>query len=134
MNTAIAEKARDVNIGLSEGDRSEAARLLGRILADEFVLYAKTRNFHWNVIGPGFSELHKLFEALYEEQGKIVDETAERIRAIDKPAPGSLAEFLKQARLKEAPGALAEGSRLVAALLEDHEALSRTLRQDVSAC
>ncbi|HVE13412.1 MAG TPA: DNA starvation/stationary phase protection protein [Elusimicrobiota bacterium] len=136
MNSATIEKGKaDVlHIGIGEGDRGQVARILGRLLADEFVLYAKVRNFHWNVEGPRFAQLHKFFEELYEDLDEIVDEVAERIRALDKPSPGSLAEFLKSTRLKEAPGGPLESGAMVAALLQDYEHLVRELRPEIDAC
>jgi len=120
-----------VNLGLAEKDRAGAARLLAPLLADEQVLYAKTRNFHWNVEGPHFHDLHKMFEAQYDALAGTIDEIAERIRALGEPAPGSMKEFLALARLAEAPGRPAPGAEMVRALLADHEALARQLRKDL---
>ncbi len=55
-----------IKIGISESNRKAVVDLLNKLLADEFVLYVKSRNFHWNVETPNFSELHKFFEAQYE--------------------------------------------------------------------
>ena len=73
------------------------------------MLYIKKRNFHWNLIGGRFHTLHEHFEQLYTELALAIDETAERIRMIGCVAPGSMAEFLKLATLKETKGALVEG-------------------------
>lgn len=120
-----------VNIGLSDKSRTQAAGILNAVLADEYVLYTKTRNFHWNVTGEAFSELHKFFESQYEALDEAIDEVAERVRALGGESAGSLAEFLKAARLKEAPGRRRDGLSMVKELLADHEALARTLRGDV---
>lgn len=107
--------------------------LLQHLLADEYVLYTKTRNFHWNVTGPRFYDLHKFFEAQYDEIDESIDEIAERIRSLGGVSAGSLAEFLKNARLSEQAGALLSPDLMVEKLLADHEAIIRTLRQDVKA-
>ena len=114
-------------IGLTDEARRKVADMLNHLLADEFVLYAKTRGFHWNVVGPHFGPLHALFESQYEALDETVDEVAERARALDGRAAGSLGEFMQLTRLKEASGALSD-TQMIAALLADHEALVRVLR------
>jgi starvation-inducible DNA-binding protein len=104
--------------------------VLRKLLADEFTLYLKTRNFHWNVTAPNFHDLHKFFEGQYEALDDTVDAVAERIRSLDAPAPGGLADYRTLARLADAaPGQDAAG--MIKALLADHEALARTLRADI---
>ena len=118
------------NVGLSEQDRVAVLDILKALLADEFVLYTKTRNYHWNVVGPQFNDLHKFFEAQYEELSDFVDDVAERMRAVGGWAPGTLVEFQQIARLTEQPGEFPEAERMLVNLLEDHEALIRSIRVD----
>jgi starvation-inducible DNA-binding protein len=120
-----------VQIGLSESARSTVVELLNTLLADEYVLYTKTRNFHWNVTGPDFHALHKFFEAQYEQVDGFVDDVAERVRQLGGRALGSLAEFGKATRLKESPKGRPDAAGMVQALLSDHEAVIRALRQDL---
>ena len=68
------------NIAMSDSNRQSVVEILNALLADEYVLYTKTRNYHWNVVGPQFNDLHKFFEAQYEDLDGIVDEVAERAR------------------------------------------------------
>lgn len=49
------------NIGLLDEQREGAVAILNTLLADEYLLYTKTRNYHWNVVGPQFNDLHKFF-------------------------------------------------------------------------
>src|SRR5919108_1621840 len=93
-----------LNIGLSEEQREGVVAILNALLADEYVLYTKTRNYHWNVVGPRFNDLHKFFEAQYSALNDIVDDVAERARALGGRSLGTLAEFSQHARLKEHPG------------------------------
>ena len=83
------------SIGLTDAQRAGVIEILNTLLADEYVLYTKTRNFHWNVTGPQFNDLHKFFEAQYAELNVIVDDVAERARPLGGEAAGSLAEFLR---------------------------------------
>lgn len=121
------------NLGIDEAERGAIVRILNAVLADEYVLYTKTRNYHWNVVGPQFNDLHKFFEAQYEELDGFVDEVAERARTLGGQASGTLTEFLQQARLREQPGKYPDARTMIANLLADHETLARQLRQDVDA-
>lgn len=121
------------NIGLSSKSRDTVIELLARLLADEHVLYVKTRNFHWNVTGLDFGSLHALFESQYNGLAETIDEIAERLRSLGGTAPGSMKEFLKLARLDEQPGGKLPAEKMIAALLGDHEAVIRSLRADIKA-
>lgn len=116
------------SIGLEAKTRTKIEKTLAAILADQHVLYVKTRNFHWNLIGGRFYALHEHFEAMYDELATAIDETAERIRMIGGVAPGSMKAFLATATLKEEEGALVGGDEAIAALLSDHESVIRSLR------
>ncbi|MET0262963.1 MAG: DNA starvation/stationary phase protection protein [Rariglobus sp.] len=119
------------NIGLSSKALESVVGALAVILADEHVLYVKTRNFHWNVTGPHFGPLHALFEKQYDELAETIDEIAERIRALGGTAPGSMAAFLKLARLSEHTGKTPKASAMIEALLADHEAIVTALRKAI---
>jgi starvation-inducible DNA-binding protein len=120
------------NIGLSDKSRDAVVKILNVLLADEYVLYTRSRSFHWNVVAPNFSELHAFFQAQYEELDGIVDEVAERARTLGGAAAGSLGEFLKLTRLKESPALPRDAAGMVAALLEDHESVIQALRRDLA--
>ena len=84
----------DINIGISESHRKKIADELSKVLADTYMLYLKTHNYHWNVTGAHFHSLHEQFEEQYTELADAIDEIAERIRALGHKAPGSFKEFL----------------------------------------
>jgi len=120
-----------VNIGIPDDNRQKVVEILNTLLADEFLLYAKSRNYHWNVTGPQFNDLHKFFESLYEALDEVIDDVAERTRALDGRAFGTLEEFRTKARLGEKPGAVPPARDMLASLLADHEAIIRALRADI---
>lgn len=122
------------NIGLNDSDRQGVVALLQTLLADEYVLYTRTRNYHWNVTGPQFNDLHKFFEAQYETLDDIVDEVAERARALGGGVGATLGEFVKGTRLKETPGRVPAALDMVGDLLADHETIIRQLRSDLEIC
>ncbi|HEX7901127.1 MAG TPA: DNA starvation/stationary phase protection protein [Planctomycetota bacterium] len=119
--------------GLSDKARETMGKVLNDLLADAHVLYVKTRNYHWNVTGPHFNDLHKVFEAQYQALEGEIDEIAERGRAVGVKAEATLADFLKRARIKEYPGEQLDAKGMLTSLLSDHETLARQLRKDVEA-
>ncbi len=135
MNTQTAHKTSvNAGIGLKEASRISVLALLDHALADEYVLYTKTRNFHWNVEGPRFSELHKFFEDQYEQLNEVIDEVAERSRALDGRSMGSMKEFLAKARLRESTALSMTPEGMLSELAGDHESLIRSLRSGIDAC
>jgi starvation-inducible DNA-binding protein len=119
------------DIGIEDADRQAVVDLLQATLADAHVLYMKTRKYHWNVQGPRFHMLHLQFEAQYTLLEASIDEIAERIQMLACPAIGTFAEMLKQSQLKEQPGKNPPAQQMVADLLADHEAIIRTLRENI---
>lgn len=122
------------DIGIPEEKKSAVVAILNDLLSDEYLLYTKTRNYHWNVVGPDFAELHKFFESQYEALDGIVDEVAERARMLGGRSLGTMTEFLKAARLKEFPKNYPDAKKMLKNLLEDHEELVNLLRGDLAAC
>ncbi len=122
------------NIGIHEKDRAAVASLLNKLLADEFLLYTKSLNFHWNIVGPHFPELHAFFKQVYEELFDICDDVAERIRALGFPAYGSLQEFSSNTRLNDQTGNIIPDYEMLQALLNDYESVIRTIRGDITNC
>ncbi|MBL8212246.1 MAG: DNA starvation/stationary phase protection protein [Bryobacterales bacterium] len=121
----------EINIGLEANEREGVVALLQHNLADLHVLYIKSRNFHWNVVGPHFAELHGFFEEQYDQLEESIDEVAERIRALGGVATGSMEGFLKLARLSESTGNPPNADAMIAELLADHESIIRQLRLDL---
>ncbi|WP_315814445.1 Dps family protein [Paraflavitalea speifideaquila] len=119
------------NIGLTEKNAQQIALTLNKILADEQILYAKTRNYHWNYEGDNFMEMHKFYEGQYEELADVVDDVAERIRTLGHFAEGRLKEYLKLADLEEqAP--TPDQQKQVRNLLDDHETMTRYIREQIN--
>ena len=77
----------NAKIGISEQDREAVIDILTKALADEYVLYTKTRNYHWNVVGPHFNDLHKFFEEQYGQTTEDIDEIAESCLLYTSPSP-----------------------------------------------
>ncbi|MEP6844609.1 MAG: DNA starvation/stationary phase protection protein [Panacibacter sp.] len=118
------------NIGLTEKNSQAIAEKLNTILADEFLLSLKTRNYHWNVEGSNFMEMHKFYEGLYDELDEVIDELAERIRAIGHYSQGRMSDFMKTTNLQE-EGYTNDQKTQLKNLLDDHETIIRYLRKDI---
>lgn len=116
-----------VNIGISEKDRKKIVGGLSKMLADSYVLYLKTHNFHWNVTGPMFQTLHVMFMAQYTELWNALDPIAERIRSLGYPAPGSYKKFVELASIKEEEGT-PSATEMIKQLIAGQEAVARTAR------
>ncbi len=119
-----------VDIGISEKNRAAVALELNKLLADEHVLYNKTKNYHWSIEGPSFMEFHKLYETQYTELAEVIDEIAERIRTIGHFAEGRLKELVKLASLEE-PEAPTHQTEQIENLEADHETLIKRLRKHI---
>ena len=116
-----------INIGINDSEREQISQALSRLLADSYILYLKTHNFHWNVTGPMFQTLHTMFMEQYTEEWGALDTIAERIRALGYPAPGSYKQFVELATIKEEVGVPnAEG--MIKQLLDGQESVVRTAR------
>lgn len=120
----------DTNIGLEASVRQQIAHNISLLLADTYVLYAKTQNFHWNVIDPRFYSLHIFLEKQYEELAEALDEIAERIRMLGEHAPGNLKQFIEMTNLKEASQEI-NGDKMIKQLLDDHEAICAFIRKGI---
>ncbi len=125
------ESTMNPNIGLADEQRTAVVKILNTLLSDEYVLYTKTRNYHWNVLGPQFNDLHKFFEEQYTELTEVVDDVAERARSLGGWALGTLKEFSQHARLNEHPDQYPNARQMIANLLADHETIVRQLRIDL---
>ncbi len=117
--------------GIDQKDRAALAEHLGKALADNYLLYLKTQNLHWNVVGPMFYGVHKLTEAQYQDMAEAIDDIAERIRAIGFPAPGNFEAYKKVTSIKEAPSEF-DATAMIAELANDNETCSRSFRKAVS--
>jgi starvation-inducible DNA-binding protein len=98
------------------------------MLADSYILYLKTHNFHWNVTGPMFQTLHIMFMEQYTEQWNALDLIAERIRALGYPAPGSYKRYAELSSIKEEEGVPAARD-MILQMVAGQEAVARTARE-----
>jgi starvation-inducible DNA-binding protein len=120
------------NIGIKEEDRKIVAEQLAKLLADEHVLYIKTRNAHWNVESADFHSKHLFFEVQYTQLEEFIDSVAERMRAIGHYAPATMKSFLQLTHLTEYSERTNDSSGFIKELLEDHESIIEFLRANIN--
>ena len=121
-----------MDIGINPEQREAVAEQLNVLLADSYTLYLQTHNFHWNVTGSQFRELHLMFEEHYNELALAVDEIAERIRTLGFAAPGTYKAFAALSTIDEVDG-VPEASEMVNILTASHESVVRTCRTALKA-
>jgi starvation-inducible DNA-binding protein len=133
-STLVKKSNMEISIGLSEESLNGVIKILNNVLCDEYVLYTKTRNYHWNVIGPQFHDRHEFFQEQYEILDEIIDEVAERTRQLNGKSLGTLQEFVEYSRIKESPGDYPNDMKMISNLLSDHEQIIKTLRKNADEC
>lgn len=101
--------------------------LLNYIVATSYVLVVKLKNFHWNITGPFFNDLHRFFEQEYQILDDVIDLVAERIRTYDTRPLSSMAEFLEQSILSENFDDFS-AKQMIADLVEDYSRVVQFLR------
>lgn len=121
-----------INIGISAENSHLVTSELSKILADEYILYTKTRNAHWNVEGSDFYDKHKFFETQFEEIDEFIDSVAERIRALGHYAPATLGLFLSLTHLTEMTREKNDSNGFIKELVADHETIIIKLRENIS--
>jgi starvation-inducible DNA-binding protein len=133
MSTATATKKADGTAFSTRNDlgaetRARVVALLNQYLADTFDLMSQTKFAHWNVKGPTFIALHKLFDELAETLEEHVDEIAERTTALGGVAMGTARQTAAASRITEFPAGVHKGQDVVAALADRFAALGKSVR------
>lgn len=119
------------SIGITEINRQAVANELATLLADEYVLYTKTRNAHWNIEGIHFYEKHKFFEVQFTQLDEMIDKVAERIRSLGHYADASLKSFLAITHLAEIVVDGNTSNSYIKELLMDHESIIIHCRENI---
>jgi starvation-inducible DNA-binding protein len=134
LENQINKIKENVDIGIEEENRKSVIAILNTLLADEYLLFTKTRNYHWNVVGKDFKERHDFFQQQYEQLDQMIDEISERSRQLGGVAVATMAEFIKITNLKENPGDYPSDMKMISNLLNDHENTIKYLRKSSEEC
>lgn len=120
-------------VGITPANRRKVAMIFEAVLADETVLYIKTKNAHWNVEGHDFYEKHLFFDVQIKQLDEMIDSIAERIRTLDHYAAASMKQYLKLTHLTEATREKNNSEGFIKELVMDHESIILHLREHVNS-
>jgi len=109
----------------------EISTFLNMLLADEYVLYTKTRNAHWNASDPSFVELHKFLEIQYGLLDVMIDDIAWRIRSLGHFASGTMKNFLSVTQMSEDHQDFGNSTEIIQTLVADHKTIIRIIRNKI---
>jgi starvation-inducible DNA-binding protein len=114
-------------LNLDKKKTTTTAKELNVLLADYHLYYQKLRNFHWNVIGHNFFDLHIKFEEMYDDAKLKIDEIAERILTLRFQPTSNFTDYVKMSNIKESPSDTKD-LKMVEILLDDHGKLLKQMR------
>ncbi|RXG20839.1 Dps family protein [Leeuwenhoekiella aequorea] len=117
-------------LNLDTEKTKKTVKELNTLLADYHLYYQKLRNFHWNIIGENFFDLHIKFEEMYNDTLIKIDEIAERILTLRFQPVSNLSDYIKMSEIKESPSEVKD-IEMIEILLEDHGKLLIQMRKTV---
>ena len=120
-----------MRIGLNKERSVVVAGRLNKYLADLHVLYAKLHNYHWNVVGLGFFEMHLKLEELYTATALEIDTVAERVLQLEERPLASMKAYLETSTLKEAESVKKKPTVAAADIVADYEVVLKETRETV---
>ncbi|HUO87648.1 MAG TPA: DNA starvation/stationary phase protection protein [Rhizomicrobium sp.] len=110
------------------------AEALNGLVADAYVLYLKTKNFHWHVSGPHFRDYHLLFDEQADQIFASTDVLAERVRKLGAETVHSFAEMLKRTALKESNSDYLAPGEMLRELMNDNKTVIKNMRAAHELC
>ena len=116
-----------LNTGIPDDERMKIIEELNKLLADVYVTFVQARNFHWNVVGKNFNDLHSKFQGIYEMMDGTGDSLAERVRMLDGTPDSTMAMWLSKASLKEVV-AVETAEAMVVVLISNLESIIMSMR------
>jgi starvation-inducible DNA-binding protein len=112
----------------------DIAGAMNAILADTFVLYMKTKNFHWHVSGPHFRDYHLLLDDQAAEIFATTDDIAERVRKIGGNTLRSIGDIGRKQRLADNDAEYVDPADMLAELREDNQRVVAAMREAHELC
>ncbi|MGD9635608.1 MAG: Dps family protein [Pirellulales bacterium] len=119
---------------LSADGVSAISAELRKLLADVFVLYVKTKNFHWHMSGPHFRDYHLLLDDQSEQIFAMTDDIAERARKIGGTSLHSIGDIAKHQRLQDNDQTFVQPHEMLVELAEDNQRLTQLMRATHAVC
>ncbi len=128
MDNGTSEKKikRFARLGYDALETVELVEAMNTVIANFAVHYQKLRNFHWNITGPDFFDIHEKFEVQYNEAQVAIDVIAERVRVFGATPLSTYKEFLERSDIKEASPELT-AHEMLGEVINDYETLIEKL-------
>lgn len=115
-----------------ESSIKKSCEFMNELLADEFTLFTKTLNYHWNVTGPRFHSIHKFLETQYNELLVVMDDIAERVRILGERPVSTVKGMTKNRNLKEEDRESMSSNDMLYDLLSAHIQIQNEIKEFVS--
>jgi starvation-inducible DNA-binding protein len=112
----------------------EITGALNALIADVFVLYLKTKNFHWHMSGPHFRDYHLLLDDHGDQIFAMTDDIAERVRKIGGTTIRSIGHIARLQRILDNDAEYVTPADMLSELHEDEKALVLSMRAIHSLC
>ncbi|MBL1255274.1 Dps family protein [Methylocystis sp. Sn-Cys] len=119
---------------LSPEATATLADSINRLVADAYVLYVKTKNFHWHVSGPNFRDFHEMLDEQSEQILESIDPLAERVRKLGQPTLKSLGQILELASLHENQKDFVSPYEMLVELMNDNISIAKSMREAHGVC
>jgi starvation-inducible DNA-binding protein len=113
---------------------SEIVSRLNPLVADAYVLYVKTKNFHWHMSGPNFRDYHLLLDEQGDQIFATIDPLAERVRKLGRKTLHSIGEIRRAARIKDNDDEFVAPFDMLIELMEDNKAMAAAMREAHEIC
>ena len=108
---------------------TKGIEFLNKLLANEYTLFTKTLNYHWNVTGPRFNSLHKFLEEQYQALLVTLDDVAERVRTKGSYPLGTVEQMSQYSSLDETNSKRMSAEQMINDLLKDHLTIQETIKE-----
>ncbi|MCR9204889.1 MAG: DNA starvation/stationary phase protection protein, partial [Halobacteriovoraceae bacterium] len=113
---------------ISNEEIKNTASFLNTLLANEYALFTKTLNYHWNVEGPRFHSLHTFLETQYNSLLTKMDSIAERVRVLGESPLSTVKEMASQMNINEVNGKDLSSSEMLEDLYLTHMTIHEDMR------
>ncbi len=128
LDEKLAGNASRPSVDLPIESNTKSVEMLNSLLANEYTLFTKTLNFHWNITGPRFHSLHTFLETQYKELLETMDDLAERIRILGSRPLSTVKEMERESHINENPQEYPKAEEMLKELLYDNQSIQRQIK------
>jgi starvation-inducible DNA-binding protein len=118
-------------IGIKATNIKSTVKELNRLLSNYHIYYQNLRNYHWNISGEHFFDLHEKFEELYNDAKVNIDEIAERILTLRMKPTSTLKEYLEIADIEEK--STTDAREMVKNIIDNQSQLIQNMRDTIES-